>query len=184
MIEPWPSIETTLQGDYEVFKVRRDVRRSPRTGRNHPFHLIEAPDWVNIVPITPDGQLVMVEQYRHGSERVTLEIPGGVMDPSDISPLAAARREMIEETGYDSEYIEYLGVVAPNPAIQTNQCFSFLARDVHAAELPSLDHAEDIAVRLIGPDQVPALIAEGAVSHALVVAAFYFLDRRLDVRCP
>lgn len=179
MIEPWLRVATVLKGDYEIFRVRRDVRRSPRTGQEHPFHLIEAPDWVNIVPVTREGRLVMVEQYRHGTDRITLEIPGGVMDASDDSPHAAARREMIEETGFDSDQIEYLGVVAPNPAVQTNQCYSFLARNVREVELQTLDHAEDIIVRLIDRDDVPGLIEDGLISHALVVAAFYLLERHM-----
>lgn len=173
MIEPWEEISRELKGDYEVFRVHRTIRRSPRTGGDHPFHLIESVDWVNVIPVTPDGKLVMIEQYRHGSQAVTLEIPGGMIDDSDPSPAAAAQRELTEETGYHSDRIEFLGAISPNPAVQTNKCYSFLARNVLPIQDPELDHAEDIAVRLIDHDEVPRLIAEGKIDHSLVVTAFY-----------
>jgi len=137
---------------------------------------MECGDWVNIVPITPDGQIVMVRQYRHGSEDLTLEIPGGMADPEDPSPLAAARREMWEETGYDSEEISLLGRVRPNPAIQTNFCHSFVARNSRFTRQPRLDGTEDIEVVLVGREEIPGLIAQGDISHALVITAFAFLD--------
>lgn len=178
MIEPWKEIESELKGDYEVFRVHRRISRSPRTGEDHAFHLIESSDWVNILPVTDDGRFVMIEQYRHGCQRVTLEIPGGLIDASDPSPAAAARREMIEETGFDTEHIGYLGAVSPNPAVQTNHCYAFVARGATPVADQSLDGAEDIAIRLIDPPDVPRLIAEGRISHALVIATFYLYDHQ------
>ena len=182
MIDRWEEIDRKLKGDYDVFRVYRDVRRSPRTGEDHVFHLIESVDWVNIIPMTTDGRLVMIEQYRHGTRQVTLEIPGGLIDDSDDSPRTAARREMIEETGYDSDRIEYLGVVAPNPAVQTNRCYSFLALDVEPIRAQTLDVGEDIVVRLVEPDDVPRLVAGGEVAHALVIAAFYLYAQHANGR--
>lgn len=177
MIRRWEEVERELKGDFEVFRVFRDVRRSPRTGENHAFHLIESVDWVNVIPVTSENRLVMIEQYRHGIRSVTLEIPGGLIDASDSSPADAARRELIEETGYDSDQIVSLGSVSPNPAVQTNRCYSFLARDAHPVAVQSLDGAEDIAVRLVDPADVPRLVAEGRITHALVLTAFYLLDQ-------
>lgn len=180
MIEPWEEISTTLQGDFEVFRVHRGVRRSPRTGADHVFHLIESVDWVNVLPVTPDGRFVMIEQYRHGIRRVTLEIPGGLIDPTDGEPAVAARREMIEETGYDSRDVRPLGVVSPNPAVQTNQCYSFVAYGAVPVGRQELDAAEEIHVRLVDPADVPRLVAEGRIAHALVIAAFYLLANGAD----
>lgn len=173
MIRPWEKVESEVQGEYEVFRVRRDRCRSPLTGAEHPFYVIEAEDWVNIIPVTPEGQIVCVEQYRHGTGEVSLEIPGGIIDPEDATPAAAGRREMVEETGYDTDVIVPLGTVAPNPAILNNRCYTFLARDVRRVAEQSLDATEHVAVRLVDPAAVPGLIAEGRISHALVVAALY-----------
>ena len=102
---PWQRLDSETVYTCKVFSLRRDRSRSPRTGDDHDFFVLEAGDWVNIVPITADDRVVMIRQYRHGISDFTLEVPGGMVDAEDASPLVAARREMIEETGYDSEDI-------------------------------------------------------------------------------
>ena len=119
---------------------------------------------------------MLIHQYRHGNRELTLEIPGGVIDPEDASPAAAARREMIEETGYDSDDIIPLGVVSPNPAILNNRCHTFLARNVLPGKPQSFDSAEDIAVELFDLSAIADMIRTGKICHALVVAAFYHYD--------
>lgn len=176
MIQPWERVESERLGEYTVFQVRRDRSRSPRSGAAHTFHVIEATDWVNVIPVTPDGRFVFVRQYRHGIEAVTLEIPGGMIDPGE-TPAEAARREMHEETGYAAEQVLYLGGIAPNPAIQNNVCHSYLALDVRPDGPPHLDGAEDIDVVLVDPADVPALVAAGSINHALVVTAFYLYEQ-------
>ena len=103
MVKPWKQISSKLIGDFRIFKLRSDVKISPRTGKEHDFYVLESVNWVNVVAVTPDQQLVMVEQYRHGSNTVELEIPGGMMDPSETDPVATAVRELREETGYEGE---------------------------------------------------------------------------------
>lgn len=176
MIEHWERIGSTPQGQYTVFQVRQDRSRSPRSGREHDFYVIESNDWVNIIPVTPDGELVFIKQYRHGIEAVTLEIPGGMVDDGE-TPAAAARREMHEETGYDAEEIVYLGGIAPNPAIQNNICHTYLALQARPDGPQRLEGTEDIDVVLVDPADVPALIVKGQVNHALVVVAFYLYDQ-------
>src|SRR6185436_10693854 len=102
MLKPWPKTGSTPLGDFRVFKLRSDRRRSPRTGEEHDFFVLESANWVNVIALTPEGQLVMIEQFRHGSDKVELEIPGGLMD-ADESPVDAAIRELREETGYGGE---------------------------------------------------------------------------------
>lgn len=176
MIEHWKRVESEHQGSYKVFQVRQDRSRSPRSGEEHNFYVIEASDWVNIIPVTPEGQLVFIKQYRHGTAEVTLEVPGGMVDDGETAA-EAARREMREETGYDTEQIVYLGGIAPNPAIQNNVCHSYLALDARPDGPLRLDGTEDIEVVLIDPADVPRLIVAGQVNHALVVVAFYLYEQ-------
>jgi 8-oxo-dGTP pyrophosphatase MutT (NUDIX family) len=116
----------------------------------------------------------MVRQRRHGVGEETLELPGGMVDPEDPSPLEAARRELLEETGYRAGAIEATGVIAPNPAMQTNRCWSFLARDVELVGERELDGGEDIDVVLVPYAEIPARVARGEIAHALVVVAFAY----------
>ena len=107
---------------------------------------------------------------------MTLEIPGGLVDQEAASPLWAARREMQEETGYDSEDIIPLGAIHPNPAIQGNRCHSFLARNVEKRFEPSFDTTEETEVLLVPLVDIPDFIRQGRITHALVVVAFHWYD--------
>jgi len=177
VIEEWEKLDSTPQGHYRVFEVRKDHARSPVSDQEYDFYIIESPDWVNVIPLTPDGEVVCIRQYRHGTEEITLEVPGGVVDPGDGGPAAAAWRELREETGYDAEAMIPLGAVAPNPAIQSNRCHSYLARGAYLDGAQALDGAEEIEVVLVDLDEVPGLITSGRITHALVVVAFYLFDQ-------
>lgn len=171
----WETLGASSVYDCRVFSVTEHRRRSPRTGELHDFYVLESSDWVNIVPLTAEQRVVMIHQYRHGIGEFTLEIPGGMVDADDPSPLAAARREMREETGYDSDDVVALGVIHPNPAIQANRCHTFLARGAELRSAVSFDSTEETEVVLVPLDEIPRLIREGAISHALVVVAFHHL---------
>lgn len=176
----WRTTARDLLVETPVFSVRRHRKERSRTGveRSHDFYLLEAVDWVNIVPVTEKDEVVLIELYRHGIEAPSLEIPGGMIDPEDASPAEAAAREMEEETGYRAARIEPLGVVHPNPAIQANRCFTFLARGARLEGPPRPDETEDIRVVLYPRAQIPELLVSGRISHALVVAAlsWFLLD--------
>jgi 8-oxo-dGTP pyrophosphatase MutT (NUDIX family) len=173
--KPWKCLEREAVYDARIFTLTRRRSQSPRTAGVHEFHVIESCDWVNIVPVTPANEVVLVAQYRHGIEGLTLEVPGGMVDPTDPSPLEAARREMQEETGYDTDDIVPLGVVHPNPAIQNNRCHTFLARGAVPAVPRRLDGTEETEVTLVPLRQIPELVRNGTISHALVIAAFHWL---------
>ncbi len=173
-IQKWVRLASETIYTCRIFSLRKDRNRSPRDNRTHDFYVLESPDWVNIIPVTPDGQVVLIHQYRHGIDQITLEIPGGMVDPHDPSPLDAARREMQEETGFDSENIVPLGVIHPNPAIQGNRCHTFLAQDAVKRFDPQFDTTEEAEVTLVPLSNIPALVKQGAISHALVVVAFYW----------
>jgi 8-oxo-dGTP pyrophosphatase MutT (NUDIX family) len=168
----WSIVSTHLDKSCRVFNLRTDRARSPRTGNAHDFFVLESPSWVNVIPLTLEKEVVMVRQYRHGIRDVTLEIPGGLVEDHD-SPEEAARRELLEETGYREGSLILLGSVHPNPAIQNNICYTFLAKDVCAMGVQSQDEREDIEVILRPLAEIPALIRNGAITHSLVIAAFY-----------
>ena len=172
MREPrhWEVLGTEALHDCKVFRVRRTLVRSPRSGDTHPFFSIEADPWVNVVPVTADGQLVMVRQYRHGSREVTLEIPGGIVDPGE-DPAVAAARELIEETGYRAASVRSLGSLNPNPALFGNRVHTFLAEGVTQVGEIENGPLEETVVELVPVGEIRARLARGEIDHALVVAA-------------
>jgi 8-oxo-dGTP pyrophosphatase MutT (NUDIX family) len=151
---------------------------NPRTGQRMERLVLETRDWVNVVALTERSEIVLVHQFRFGTEAITIEIPGGVIDRGE-SPLDAARRELREESGYTSEDWTSLGAVAPNPAFHDNRCHHFLARGARLTHTQELDGGEDISIELVRPERVRELVASGAIDHSLVLSA---LSRVLDLR--
>ena len=170
--EPWKIVSSHKDRSYKIFSLRTDRAISPRTGKEHSFFILESSSWVNIIPLTGDGKVVMVRQYRHGTGELTLEIPGGLVESSD-TPETAAMRELLEETGYTAKKVTSLGNVQPNPAIQNNRCYSFVSENVRFTKKQSLDEKEDIEVVLKPLSEIPGAIRSGEINHALVLAAFY-----------
>ena len=172
---PWQTLSSQPVADYRILRVRQDRCVSPRTGDAHDFVVLEATDWVNVIAITPDEEVVLIEQYRFGTQKVTLEIPGGLIDPGE-EPLQAGKRELLEETGYSAKTFTLLGSVEPNPAIQTNRCYTVLAEGATRDGDQHLDEKEDIGVLTRPLAAIPRLLADNAITHALVWAAFLHLD--------
>ena len=175
-LKSWQRLDSETVYSCRIFSLQKNRSRSPRTNKEHDFFVLDSGDWVNIIPVTADDRVVLIRQYRHGTEDFTLEIPGGMVDQEDPSPLYAARREMQEESGYDSEDIIPLGAIHPNPAIQGNRCHSFLARNVEKRFEPNFDTTEETEVTLAPLADIPDLIRQGQITHALVVVAFHWYD--------
>jgi ADP-ribose pyrophosphatase len=176
MLEPWKKVSSKPVGDFRIFKIRSDTRINPRTGRDHDFFVLDSVNWVNIIAVTPDQNLVMVEQFRHGSDTVELEIPGGMMDPHETDPVATAIRELREETGYEGERARILGKVWSNPAIMSNVTYTVIIENCRLQHGVEFDHGEDLVTRLVTAEDAPQLVAGGKIGHSLVVVALYHFD--------
>ncbi len=134
--------------------------------------VLETPDWVNVIPLTADGRVLLIRQWRYGIEGVTLEIPGGVVDPGE-EPAATAARELLEETGYRAGRVRPIGKVHPNPAIHNNQTFTYVAEDLVQVGPPEGDGEEEIELTSAALTEIPGLIRDGTITHSLVIAAFH-----------
>jgi len=138
--------------------------------------VLEQPNWVNVIPLTSDERVIMVEQWRHGTRSVQLETPGGLMNKGEL-PEDCGRRELLEETGYEAGRVVRLGTVHPNPAIQNNLQHYVLATDCRKVAEPKLDRAEDITVRLVPLADIPRMIETGQITHGIVIGGFYWLEQ-------
>jgi ADP-ribose pyrophosphatase len=175
-VQKWKKTRSEPRGDFRIFTIRADQVISPRTGKEHEVFVLDSVNWVNVIAITPKNELVMVEQYRHGSDTVELEIPGGMMDAVDGSPEATAARELTEETGYVGENARLIGEIFPNPAIMSNSCYTVLIENCRCVDKVKLDNGEDLLTRLVPVADLPRLVAGGKIKHSLVVVGLYYFE--------
>jgi ADP-ribose pyrophosphatase len=177
-IRPWKRLATREISDHRVFRVQsltmEDAAGTPRRD----FTVFACPDWCNVVALTAAEELVLVWQYRFGTDALGLEIPGGVIEEGE-APLAAARRELAEETGYHAAELRELCVVEPNPALQGNRCFTYLAEGVTLAGATAFDENEECEVVKVPVAALPQLLDEGLITHSLCrVGLETYLRRR------
>lgn len=170
----WEVLAETTYESFDIFSLKKSTRVNPRTKKRFDFVRIDGLDWANVIPITPDNNVVLIKQYRHGIDDYTFEIPGGCVELGEDPSLSAAR-ELEEETGYHAPALDYLGCIRPNPALLSNRCYLYVARNVTLKGRQQLDPGEDIEVLLKPFDEVVTMVKKGDISHALVVAAFGLL---------
>ena len=168
-IRPW----RVLESNYLRKNVRIDVCETSNGKIIEPL-VLEYGTWVTIVALTKQQEVLLIKQYRHGAQKILWELPGGAVNEDEV-PIVAAKRELLEETGYSSNKWVLLGSSRPNPAIQSNTIYHYLALDCEKTAETSFDENESIATRLLPEKEVENLIMKGTISHSLVVAAFYYL---------
>ncbi|RYZ76240.1 MAG: NUDIX hydrolase [Proteobacteria bacterium] len=185
MIKPWRALSTKELFKTTFFRFRSDQAELP-DGRVMPnYYVMEFPDWVNIVPITEDNKLVMVEQYRHANGQITLEFPGGSSDPRlNEDAKRAALRELVEETGYVPDEARLIGVQAPNPAMQNNKLHTYIGLGCKKLQEPKLDPFEDIRVVTLPIPEVIDKVLSGEINHSVVVASLLYALPMLGFHLP
>ena len=173
---PWKTLRQKALLDKDFLKLFEKEMEETATGRKSIFYTLHSKDWCNITPVTEEGRIVMIRQYRFGTDSYTLEIPGGIVDPEDPDPKDGALRELFEETGYraaDQARCLPLGSVQPNPAILNNLAHSYIVGPVRRVSNPELDEHEAIETLEIAPEEIPARIASGEIRHALTIANLF-----------
>lgn len=174
LIAKWKTIQEEKAAELIIFNAFYKTKLHPKTGKQAKFTVIDSPDWVNIIPVTTEGKIVLVQQYRHGTDEITLELPGGLIESGEL-PEVAAKRECIEETGFASELIPIkIGSQKPNPAFLTNTCLTFLWENCRLKYEQNLDTNEDIAVLEYTIEQIRELIKIGRIDHGVILTAFFF----------
>lgn len=181
MISKWQTIKREKLKDLKIFDLISVERKHPHQDKKGNFVVIESPDWVNIIPLTKNKEVVLVEQYRHGINDITLEVPGGLIDNGE-TPQIAGQRECIEETGYSGSMdAELIGISQPNPAFLNNLCYSYIWHDCEEKFEQQLDGNEDINVVLKPIDEIKNLILDQTIMHSIVLNAFFFYSLKYDL---
>ena len=171
----WEKLSHAIQAKTVVFELQSVRYRHPARGTEKDFVVVRAPDWVNVLALTPDGALVLVRQFRFGIDTFSLEIPGGVMEAGE-DPVEAGLRELREETGFTGKRARLLGSVHPNPAIQSNRCHFVFVEDAVRTEELEWDEHEEIEMLTAPAAEVLALARSGAITHGLVLNALFLFE--------
>jgi len=168
----WKKLSSQYVYNDNWFKARADSCEFPDGRIIEPYYVVELPDWCNVIVVTKDERIIMVRQYRYPIDQTTIELPGGIIEKNE-DPLAAAKREMEEETGYTSDDIEFLLKLAPNPAINTNTAYFFLAKNAVAAIAQKFDAFEDIDIVSFSKEEIIQLLKENKMQHGVQIGPLY-----------
>ena len=167
--EAQPEDDRTIEANW-LFELRRERFRSRRTGHPHDFYVVHLADSVTAVATTPEGEVVLVRQFRAGSRRDHWETPGGLLHPGE-DPLEAGARELFEETGYRGDPPRLLGSVYTNPALVTTRMTTILIPNARRVAEPTPDVGEEVVVGTFPRHQVEEWVRSGRVDHGLAYLA-------------
>ena len=174
MIKKWETISQSKIEKFKIFDAVWYKRQHPEIKKESDFIVLLSNPWVNIIPLTTEGNIILIEQYRHGIDNLTIEIPGGLVENNEDTRLAA-ERECIEETGYIGEGEAVLiGENHPNPAFLNNICYHYLWKNCKKQKEQNLDIHEDIRVFELPIDKIKTMIFNKQITHSLVLDAFLF----------
>lgn len=180
-INPWKIIKSKYLIKDQWLTVRSDHCLTPQNETVEPYYVLETVDWVNIVPFDFSGQILINHQYRHGNQKLSYEIPCGMIDESDSSPQEAAQRELLEETGYVSKCLIDLGKSYANPARQNTRIHNYLALDIKYQQTPKFDPSENIESGLMALPDVMKMIDSGQFNHALHISSLFMAFNHLKL---
>ena len=176
----WKTLSSTYLFNDRWFKVRKEICETPAGKIVDPYYVYEFPTWVGAVPVTEEGKIVMVRQYRHALGETIVEIPGGCMDDTDKDFQDAIARELLEETGYSFSSYEYLGKISPNPSTNTNLLHMFLAKGGKKVAEQLLDENEEIEVVLLSIDELKILLRENKILQSMHVSCIMYALEKLN----
>ena len=159
--------------DLTIAKIRFDHLRNERNGAEIKVSILESPDAANVVALTPENEVLLVEQYRFGTGAITLELPGGMIDAGE-EPLVGVQRELREETGYTGSDWTYLGKIASNPVFQDSYIHHFLLRNAELTHPTHFDAAEDLRLHRVPVETVWAWLRAGRIGHPHSMTALYW----------
>ena len=179
-LKKWQLREPQTIGDFGIFAVKRSLLHDPEGKPKRDVHTFHVRDWCNVVPVTADGRVLLVWQYRFGTGEFSLELPGGVIDAGE-DPMTAAIRELEEESGAVSPRVELMSILEPNPALQGNKLYSYVAWEIDIAqahEKTKFDELEELESLLVPIRDLPELLDEGVIKHALCTTVLETFLRR------
>ena len=173
-MKKWPIRSTRELYKNPILTINADLATNPRNQHESEYYRLKFPDWINVIAITEKHEVILIRQYRHGSQEIELEVPGGCIDFGE-DPLEAGMRELLEETGYIGDNAKIIGTVNPNPALQGNTCYTAFCDNTRKVQEPDFDLGEDIEIIKIPLSKIDQTIKNGSINNAMVIAAFYYL---------
>ena len=170
----WKVVQDNIHANCRIFDVHRQKMLRDSDQKQGEFFVIETNDWVNVLPITEDNEIILVRQFRYGTKKFSLEPPGGVVENGE-DPILAGQRELLEETGYSGKNPKIIGTVFPNAAIMANRCYFLLITDVKMTSEVSFDPHEELQTEKIEINRLKELVHSGEISHSIGVNAIFHL---------
>jgi ADP-ribose pyrophosphatase len=180
MHKPWQHLESVYIHKEKWFNLRSDKVLKGNGEQMDDYYVMEFSNWVNVLPVTTDGKIILVKQYRYALGVWSIEVPGGIMDPHETNPEEAAKRELLEETGYSCGKIEEVAIIAPNPAIQNNRMYCYLATGCELTHEQSFDENEEIEVLIVTMDELKAMLRNNEIVQSLHICSILYALMKLE----